>query len=337
MNTNLKVAKTGIIMGILMISLFAFAMPTTSAGPIKNRFANVYACYPKVTIDYDTEVANDPFLPVDMIKDIPINVSYSVTGYFAKDILPYYEESDNYIHLYVDETPDWCTAAISPNLLKFKATTTGLTEASLLNIKVNGDAEAFFVGKIKIRAEAEKFGAVASGIFYQDITFTPGYLPLLDIDVVKDTYKLIGPYDTANFGINIENMGNAKTKIICNLIDVPDGWSAHIDTSASTIIGSKTSSEDTNKTIQLVVKPPYGFGYHDERQEIKISIVPSYFNNESLKGNEYNLSFIVQSRGFSMPGFESTFVVSALIIIALIIKKRQRKKTFHNHDDEDEK
>lgn len=335
MNANLRNVKAIIMVGILIVSLFTVFMPAISAGPIKNLLTKAYICYSNIIIDYDVKAASDPFLPVDMTKDIPINVSYSVTGYFAEKMMPYYKGVDSFIYLYVDETPDWCSAIISPSMLNIEATTTGVSKEAIVSVKVNENAHAFLEGKIRVRAEAKKLGAVNGGNFYQDIRFTPGYLPLLKIAATKSTYELIGPYDTANFGIKIENMGNAKTKVTCNLIDVPEGWSAHIDTTA--VIGSRTSEDDTNKTVQLVVKPPYGFGYHDEREEIKVSITPSYFENESLKGNEYNLSFIVQSRGFFMPGFEAVFVIFALITIALIIKKQQRKKTFNMRDGEDEK
>lgn len=69
---------------------------------------------------------------------------------------------------------------------------------------------------------------------------------------------------------------------------------------------------------------------------IRISITPSYFDNESLKGEEYLLSFIVQSRGFSTPGFESVLVIFAFIVMTFIVKKQRRKKTFNILNGEDD-
>ncbi|EMR73475.1 hypothetical protein MCGE09_00624, partial [Thaumarchaeota archaeon SCGC AB-539-E09] len=81
--------------------------------------------------------------------------------------------------------------------------------------------------------------------------------------------------------------------------------------------------DDPKSTVQLVVQPPYSFGYHNEREVIQVSMTPSYYADPTLKGQEYVLSFVVQSRGFSTPGFEAIFVIIAMIGMTLIFKKQQ--------------
>ena len=136
----------------------------------------------------------------------------------------------------------------------------------------------------------------------------------------------IGPMDTAEFQIDITNLGNANTEVLCQVLDAPDGWSANIITNV--VLGSKIlgSTGDTIQTIYFKIKPPYGFGYHNDRQQISVKLTPSYLWDPTLEGKEYQIDFVVQSRGFSTPGFELPLMAVALISIALIYKIRKKNK-----------
>jgi len=105
---------------------------------------------------------------------------------------------------------------------------------------------------------------------------------------------------------------------------VPDGWSASII--SNTKVGSRVDGNDPTRTIQLFVQPPYGFGYHNEREDIKISVRGRYFAGGAgvLETEDYEIIFTVRNRGFSTPGFEAAFTLFALVGIALIVKKRKK-------------
>ena len=224
----------------------------------------------------------------------------------------------------VNETPDWCAASILPPMIELPATTDWQSGDAVLSVIVNENAPAFFEGNIKLEIQVGGIGPLQGGKFYQNVPFVAGYLPILSLKIPDSTYELLRPDDTANFDIDVENLGNAKTQINCKIMDVPADWTASIDSTA--VIGYGINGENSKRTIQLVVKPPYEFGYHNEREVIQVSITPSYFGNSSLIGKEYLLSFVVQNRGFSTPGFEAVFVVFALMAVALIIKTHNRGK-----------
>jgi hypothetical protein len=320
-------SKTVTVCIILMISLvgvFTVCMPTTSAGLLK--FLNkAYTCNSEINIEYDSNAARDPFLPVDMVKEIPLTVNYRITGLFAEEIPFYYHggEAFNFIYLYVEKTPDWCTASVEPSIIFALPRAEGTTKGAVLSVHVSKNAYALSEGTITIKAEIPKrMGSILGGVFYQNITFTPGYLPNLRINTPEGTIKFMGPGETTNFQIDIENLGNADTRLTCKVLDLPKGWTSSI--SSDSVIGSEVTGTNPKKTIQLDVQPPYGFGYHNDKEVIRVSITPSFFNNESLVGKEYSLSFIVQSKGFSTPGFETVFGLIALIAVVLLLKKRQR-------------
>ena len=74
------------------------------------------------------------------------------------------------------------------------------------------------------------------------------------------------------------------------------------------------------------MKPPINFGYHEDRAVIKLKMTPFYQNNSNYFGEPHYLNFIVQSKGFSSPGFESILVLFALIFVMYPIYKRKNKK-----------
>ena len=328
MKRNVRTAKIGIVLGLLLISSFVVFAPLSKAGPLMN----AYTMISHINVEYDESAAYDPFLPVEMIKEIPLVINFKVTGYLAEHLEPIIENTGIFIFLKVNETPEWCAASIIPPMLELPATTNWQSADAILSVIVNENAPAFFEENIKLEVKVGGIGPLQGGTFYQNVPFVAGYLPILSLKIPDSTYKLLQPDDTASFDIDVENLGNAKTRISCKIMDVPTGWTAYID--STVVVGSGISGESSKRTIQLVVKPPYEFGYHNEREVIQVSITPSYFGNSSLIGKEYLLSFVVQNRGFSTPGFETVLVVFALMAVALIIKKHNRGKINGNDGGE---
>ena len=319
MRITIKKVTSSIIFLILLCSVYSVLIPSASAAfPLLGK---VYECNSVIEIDYDENATQDPFLPVDRVLNIPVDVKYMITGMYAGVVAEMYQEVpyDNFIHLYVDEYPEWCSVSFLPPILVVPVTSGFASHEANLVIQVNENAPAYSRGTIKVRIEVDKAGAVLNATFYQDIPFSPGFLPNIGI-TTNNNLMLIGPHQTANFKIDLENLGNAKTNVECKIVDIPAGWTITID--SDTVIGT---SDNPTKTIYLNVKPPFEFGYHDEREVITVSITPSYFNDESLTGDEFFVSFIVQSKGFSAPGFEAALVLFTLFGIAFLTQRRVKK------------
>jgi hypothetical protein len=308
----------------LLISL----MPTSSAG-----IFDIYNCYSVIRIEYDNQIANDPFLPIDMVKEIPLTVNYHVDGYF-EDYVPEAYEMESLIYFDIVSKPKWCNVSLMPNFLKLFPKAEGVTRDILLIIKVDENAHAQSSGIVQIKTTVDNMGAVKGGTFFSNISFIPGFYPLIKLNIEEDI-KSINPLDIADFKINIENLGNAKTIISSKVLTEYDDWTVSI--SNETVIGSKTIGDDPQKEIKLSIKPPNNFGYHNERKVIQISMTPKYFNDESITGEEYILSFIVQSRGFSTPGFESILFFLIIIAFIFIIKFKQKTKSIVNFNNKEGK
>ena len=124
--------------------------------------------------------------------------------------------------------------------------------------------------------------------------------------------------------IEIENFGNAKTIATNRILNLSEGWIATVD--SEVVIGTKTTNDDPKKTITLIIKPPIDFGYHNNREKIQLAITPSYFNDPSLVGDDYLIIFIVQSKGFSTPGFETALIFLSIIFIFITLRSKTKQK-----------
>ncbi|RLF26440.1 MAG: hypothetical protein DRN01_04710 [Thermoplasmata archaeon] len=251
-----------------------------------------------------------------------------INGLFADIVADTYtsHETHLYVNLYVEETPEWCTATISPPLIYMPITSTWHTESATVYLTLKENAPAFEQAKIKIRIRSDSVGKhviIPEGNTSLEIPFTTGYIPIISLNMPDGNYKIVNPQETATFTIDVENLGNEKTEITSKVLNTPEGWTVSI--LPTTVLDSKVRGGNPRKSIHLDVKPPYGFGYHEERQVIQVSITPSYYNDPTLRGEEHILSFIVLNRGFSTPGFETLFTMLAFIGIALVGRGRRQR------------
>jgi hypothetical protein len=121
-------------------------------------------------------------------------------------------------------------------------------------------------------------------------------------------------------------LGNARTRVYIELTGVPDDWSASITNEI--IIEEGTGSK---ATAYLTLKPPKGFGFHDDTASIFIKFTPEMAENPTYKGDPQTLDILVESRGFSIIGIEVlilpiiVIVIIILLLYYFIIKKRSEK------------
>ena len=92
------------------------------------------------------------------------------------------------------------------------------------------------------------------------------------------------------------------------------------------VLGSENVGGDPKETIILKVRPPISFGYHEEREIIQVALTPSYYKNSEYSGEPQYLFFVVQSRGFSTPGFDFITLLFAFSLISFLIFRRKRSK-----------
>jgi len=296
-------------------------IPITSAGLLDK----VYDSEFNLIVEPDEDAINNPFLPLDMVVQIPITIELDFMGRYSDEMEPYYGEATAIVDIFINNTPEWASATISPVTLELPLLSGEAAVANAtLNVKVDENAIPFSYGNIDLKIICQGIGAIDQLVYDKAIPFQPGYLPFLKINT-NDNVKRINPQETARFDIEIENIGNAKTNVVTEALNVPEDWQVEI--TSNLVLGTSALGEDSNGRITLSVKPSYTSGYHNEREIIQVALTPVYYGNDSLFGEKYILSFIVQNRGFSTPGFEIfPFLIAFLTVILILYKKRQNMR-----------
>jgi hypothetical protein len=220
----------------------------------------------------------------------------------------------------VDHSP-WCWVNLDLNavvVLEFseepKYTTIGL------NIQLKDEAPAFGEGFVTIKAETRGIALIGASSKEFTLSFIPAYFPIIDTTLSNGNILEIAPMDSAIFPIDIENKGNARTKVFFEVENVPEGWTVAV--TDEVLLDEKVGSKGT---AYLTVNPPKDFGHHHDRETINIKIIPARAENLLEKGSVSYANFIVESRGFSTPGFEAIIFIGALLAISLILIIKKKK------------
>jgi hypothetical protein len=312
-------------MGILLVSLSAALVPTTSAGILYNlqSYVNVYY--------NSTEITNIPIQPRGTGRAIDLDIEYGITvsgGIF--NILGSFLQGLHFgrtvtIKVEAVEYPEWATVTVSQWPTAYVKPESDRYPTSL-TVKIDEDAPAYGKGDIKLRVTVPQVGLIEGVTKEIGIAFSAAYLPIVTHEFVEGNTKLIGPTDTAEFPIEIINMGNARTEVIFEITNVPDGWSA---IGTDNIIVEE--GEGSKTTIYLAVKPPKDFGYHDDTATISLKYTPYMAENPNFDGDPKTINVLVERRGFSVVGIEIVILPIIIIVVILlllyqfVIKKRLRK------------
>ena len=322
MRKNLRTVKTGIIFGILLCSLFIAFVPSASAG-----FLNVP---PLINVAYPIQEEN--VVPNSGVLDIPLETTFTLTGPWASAAQAgLLGKSVVQIELKVIQKPDWCTASISNPLANIKVDEP-IPYQSRLTVTVNENAPAFQQGVVRISATSKLQRSLLFNIAEEtvefDISFIIGYWSVVSYDMPQGTLTEVGPLDTADFQIDIENIGNGPTYVGIEIVDISDkDWSVNIASSVQ-LAAAVYEGGGTKKTVHLKIKPPYGFGFHNERKTFAVKFTPSYLGRPELIGQTETIYFNVQNIGMSPgAGYEIPLIISVVVIIVLFFYFfKQRKK-----------
>jgi hypothetical protein len=315
MTNKFKAVTACIVTGLVLVGVLFAVLPTTSAGLIYN-FQSV------LNVSWGNET-QEPIVPRGELRTLTLVITHTVArGELGGGLLVTLTGALITIDVSIIDKPSWCTAIISQGTLSVTVQPDAVsTVETTLTIQVANDAPASALGYVKVKATAEKTGVIAG---YEDdftLNFIPAYKALISPSLPEANSKVIGPMDTAVFPIDIENLGNARTVVFLNVVKVPKDWVAIITSQVVLEEGAGSTA-----TTYLIVKPPKSFGYHNDEQTIQISMQPVKADNYSQKGEITYETFLVQSRGFSTPGFETILFLGAFAMTFLIVAYTRKRK-----------
>lgn len=314
MRKNLKTVKTALVMGMLLFSVFTALMPSISAGNIVNLS---HATNVTWASGNKTELLD----PSGTMKSYDLDIQYKVTGGPGGKLLYSAFFLDNRlvtIKLEIIEKSSWCEVTIPKGTIIATTSFSDWVEYSgKINIQVNENAPALAMGKVSIKASVDALSIISGFEEIFDLEFQPAYLPMMSKEVQDGNSREIAPLETASFPIEITNLGNDRTKVFLEVENVPDGWIAVVSDDV-------TIDVDGKATAYLIIKPPKNFGYHYEEESFRVALTPVRAEKISDRGQTEYVTVVVESRGFSTPGFEAIMLIGALLTIALIFKKHKK-------------
>ena len=232
------------------------------------------------------------------------------------------------VKLEIIDKPPWCTVVLESQKVVTPFGRVGSTITSIY-INIDEDGPAYGAGFIKIKAIVNKVGLVEGMTKEYTLDFLPSFNPILKLDLPETNTKRIDPTENAVFPIEIENIGNARTKVFFEVEEVPEGWMATV-TDEIILKEMKGSTE----IAYLTVIPPKDAGYHYDEANIRVKITPARAENIEDTGDPMYASFTVQNRGLSTYGSEQILFIGIILFIILIvillifkqIRKRRKRK-----------
>jgi hypothetical protein len=322
---NIRTVKTGIILGILLLSLLITFVPTASAGFIE--------VPPLINVMYPIQDEN--VVPNSGFMDIPLETSFTLTGPWAEFVekRSLLRKENLQIELKIIQKPEWCTAKISNPLANFNV---GEKEpySSTLSVAVNENAPAFQQGVVKISATSKELKGLIFDILEEkvefDISFIIGNLLIISYEMPNGTTAEIGPYDTADFQIDVNNLGNGPTLVKTEIIEGTDRfWDINITSDVALAAGVYEGGE-TLKPVYFTIKPKKISNWNNERETFKVKFTPQYLGRPDLIGQPEIITFNIQKTGslntLDDPGnyflFIIIIVIILIIVISIVIKRK---------------
>lgn len=284
----------------------------------------------------------DPIVPRDEIKELNLTVECSL-GYGLDLSKGYYLNYVNYekyeanivkdvprtakarLELDILEKPSWCQVSFLSHFVNINISEKYIAQTQMYMI-IDEDAPAYTQGIIKINAKIMNINpAPIQGderIF--ELSFKPSFNPRINVELPKINTVDIEPYQTAEFPIKVTNLGNEETRVIIEVKNLPDDWTASVS-------NELILNLNETKNAILVIKPPREFGYREDIGIVRVSITPTraYSSDLSEAGEEMTVSFLVKSKGFFIEGeglYQFILITLVIIVILLIVSSFVKRR-----------
>ena len=310
-----RAMKASVVMGILLIGLFAAFMPTSTAE--SGLFQG------NIELTYDVDDVPSTIRPESDIARIDLYVNHFASGLGSRFVIPFFSANTVPIELSVSDTPEWLTVSVAPGVVypKLGMEKAEFPEHAIVSISLTPNAPAFQTQSIEIVATHNAIPPIRSAMNKIPIEIKSGYYSNYQYEY--PTFKEIGAGETVTFPINIKGYSNARSRIIFEVVDPAEGWSTSINTEF--FLGTTALGEDATGTVNFMIQSPLDFGYHNEVQQFSVRVKTMAAGHPDAGiDNTTVLQFTVRSRGFSTPGFEVTFTVVALMAVIVIYRKKRK-------------
>ncbi len=286
----------------------------------------------QVSLYWDSSDSDDPIIPRDELKELNVTFDYSFNhglsfsegmylnyvnykdlGFTVSGKYPdgYYSKAK--IELDIIDSPSWCHATFRHPQAVANLSPSFINKIPLYII-LDEDAPAYEQGYLLVEAFIRSPPAINYISSYKkefNLTFTTSFYPVIDVNLPDVNVKEIGPQESAEFPLEISNIGNDKTIVNIKVDSLPDGW-------AATVTDSLLLEKESSKKAQLSVKPPRDFGYKNEVGIVRLKLTPTRAYDMSEEGDDLTISFLIKSKGFSVEGGNLNFSILVIVFVLLL-------------------
>jgi len=279
-------------------------------------------------LDWDADELQDVVVSRDEVTELELELKFKInTGdYFGKGLVMGYTGKTALINIDIIDKSSWCYTVLEVTRVELNISLEGDSTNIKLFLLINENAPAYGNGFIKIKAQCPQLALLKGFEKEFELHFSPAYIPIIRTDLPETNTKRIKPEEKAVFPIDLENAGNARTIVIFDIQNVPDGWSATISDEVILDEGKGSKAQ-----AYLTVVPPSDLGFHYEEANIRVKITPARAEDPDETGNPLYANFIVQNRGSTSQGIENYLfwglIVFIFLAIALLMLRGLRKKS----------
>lgn len=315
MSKNFKSVKASLIIGILLVSLSAAIVPSSSA-----KGFGIFELTPYLQFNYDTTNVDNIIPDNPNGSKIDLHIFYQISGLLASfGVKRLAAEQKVQINIQIGQIPDYCMASLTQQTVyATPAIDFANGEAGPTQLKVTFTKNAPYPASVNIPIIVTATVAPAfpwsvkpiTQTYY--ITVSAGYLPIIDV-TPNPKYLETSPGSLATIGIGCENIGNGETEFRFEIVDMPAGWTAQM-------IDSKFISANAKESLSLQVRGPIGFGYHDETETITIRVRGIYYAEAGYTTEtDKEFTVTVRSVGFYASAFDAMIIIVLLVVLVLVL------------------
>lgn len=278
-----------------------------------------------VTVEWDSTEFSEPIIPESDTKTIELKIKYKTVYSFKLSTIFTNLMKNRQIDVNIEilESPEWCISALDKTIISTTVSTEEKNLSANLSIYVTEGAIAYQSGEIKLNVSVEPQKGLLGALLFisgyneiYEISVTPGFLPEISAEIDYINYTKLGtvelpPYNETKIPIKISNLGNAKTKVLAEIIDVPENWTVNLD--PYVILDMDTSSQ-----IELSVEADHKF----DDKTITVQLTPVRNDDVTDKGESINLTINLHNDGsYKEPEeeFEIDTTMLAIILLAIIL------------------
>jgi hypothetical protein len=320
MKKNLKSVKASMTIGILIVSMFMMIWPAVSAdeSAADAEQGGLIAFNHIVNIQWlDSENDTLPIEPFADTRNYQIQINHRLSrGPLGAGVYQWFYAGRKLdMKIVIKDYPsEWSEVTAFQDTVQISLPEDLDKDEDYtysLSISIDDAAPAFQRGKITLGITIEEFGIIDAYNNDLNLEINPDYAPKLNV-IAESQSNLIGPMDTVSVPIKVTNLGNGESKIFFDVENIPTGWTV-------LVTDQITLAPDQTGTTYLTVKPPRGFGYHDDVHTFKVVYYPAFSSDISKRGPEEQVTISVESRGISLIGGEIIFPIIILIIVAIYL------------------